>query len=217
MTQIFKEADNHLVESLDELTQAALASLAAFFSDLEKKFTYTISIKNSVVLADGTKLNGGFQKVPDGTYKNGTPKFKNVNNKFLLLSIFLATDGGVVKKIEDVVIAPLNSIVFNPTASQLNQFTTNLPLNLKGTLQDVISAEIKAVTPVPENPQPPVPQFIEYGKKGTEQLASVAIKFHTTVENLILINKNKIPEDLLKNTTLPGQLFMLVPNPEYKP
>lgn len=153
MPLIYKKTTSDIVDSLDELKQMSINSLAVFFNDLPARVVYDIKILNNVILADGTKQNGGFQRIITGYDAKGNAKYKNVNNKFLVMTISMLTDGNIKKKIEDILIAPLNTLNYNPTTAQLADFTTKLPLNLKGIITPVMNTPTTTVPPPQGTPQ----------------------------------------------------------------
>lgn len=120
MALIFKLRDNDIVESRLDLEQSIINNLAVFFDALPPKFIYKISVVASITTKDGTNIKGASHQVLVSTSKTGVKKYKTVYNKWLVLDISVKTDGGVVRKLERIVLAPVNILTYNPTLGDLD-------------------------------------------------------------------------------------------------
>lgn len=119
MPLIFKLRENNIVSNRLDLEQSIINNLAVFFDALPPKFVYKISIVSSITTKDGSNIKGASHQVLVSTSKTGIKKYKTVYNKWAVLDISVKTDGGVVRKLERIVLAPIDITSYNPTLGDL--------------------------------------------------------------------------------------------------
>lgn len=123
----FVARPDDLIESQAELQEAAQNNLAAYLAALPAKIVYEVKIVASVISKDGFKQTGTTQRIQDGTYSNGTAKFKTVTNKFAVLIIYALTDKGVRSKLTQITLGPTNSAKLAVTQNYLSDLAADLP------------------------------------------------------------------------------------------
>lgn len=105
----FTSRPDDLIESVEELKQAAANNLAPFLETLLGKVIYEVKIVSSIITKDGFKQTGTVQQIKTGVTSTGAPKYKTVVNKFATLNLYVMTDKGVRSKISTIVLGPTNS------------------------------------------------------------------------------------------------------------
>lgn len=123
----FTPRPDDLIESVEELQQAAANNLAPFLQALTSKIVYEIKIVSSVLTKDGFKQTGTVQQIKTGQTATGAPKYKTVVNKFATLNLYVMTDKGVRSKITTIVLGPTNSAKLTLGMNDLRAIETQLP------------------------------------------------------------------------------------------
>ncbi len=154
MSLIYKIRQTESIESRLDLLQAVVNNLAVYFNNLPPKFEYSLRIASSVTLADGTKQMATTQRVLIGTYPSGGPKYKTVVSKFILMTLFQKTEGGIRKKIEEILIGYADILSYNPSYDEVQKFSAELPQLLKAYLTPVGDDFLE--TPITNEPKPEV-------------------------------------------------------------
>lgn len=124
---VFTPRPDDLIESVEELKQAAANNLAPFLAALTSKVVYELKIVSSIITKDGFKQTGQVQRLRDGSFKDGTPKYKTVYNKFAVLNLYVMTDKGVRSKISTIVLGPTNSAKLTVGTNDLQIVQDELP------------------------------------------------------------------------------------------
>lgn len=116
----FTARPDDLIESVQDLQDAASNNLAAALAALPSSLSYEIKIVSSVITKDGFKQTGSSQQIISGYATTGAPKYKTVVNKFAVLYIYLMNEKGTRTKVRTVVLGPTNVLRFNPTGQQIS-------------------------------------------------------------------------------------------------
>lgn len=138
----FTPRPDDLIESVQELQVAAQNNLASWLAALPSRIVYEVKIVTSVITADGFKQTGTTQQIPNGTYSNGTQKYKTVTNKFAILVIYALTDKGARSKLAQITLGPTNSAKLLVSQGDLNSLAIALP----DLVTDVKLADVSNVT-----------------------------------------------------------------------
>lgn len=137
----FTPRPDDMIESVQELQDAAQNNLAPWLLSLPSKIIYEVKIVSSVTTKDGFKQSGQSRQVISGYNSNGTPRYKTVTNKFATLTLYILTDKGVKSKIGQIILGPTDSVKLNPSANVLQA--------LQGNIGDVVATtnieDIKAI------------------------------------------------------------------------
>lgn len=141
-TDPFITRETDLIDSAQELQDAALNNLAAFLVALPGRIIYEIKIVASIITADGFIQRGTAQRVVTGFTTAGAARYKTVINKFAIVSVFVFTQRNVRTKIQTIVLGPVDSVAFQPKASDLTIAEQTIKSNL--TTSNV--EEIKTIT-----------------------------------------------------------------------
>lgn len=151
---VFTPRQDDLIENASELQAAAANNLAPFLASLPAKVTYEIKVVSSVTGANGFRQTGTTQQVQVGTYKNGTPKYKTVTNKFATLTLYILTDRGTRTKLTTIVLGPVDSAQFTLSASELVTLAQQLPkvvtTNSTDDISKIVSNTPTVVAPIPQ-------------------------------------------------------------------
>lgn len=123
----FTPRPDDLIESVDELRQAAANNLAPFLETVLGKIIYEVKIVSSVITKDGFKQTGTVQQIRVGTTSTGAPKYKTVVNKFATLNLYVLTDKGVRSRISTIVLGPTNSAKLTVGINDIREVETSLP------------------------------------------------------------------------------------------
>lgn len=144
---VFEARPDDMIESADELRSAAANNLAPFLNTLLGKIVYEVKVVSSVISKDGFRQTGTTQRIQYGTYKNGTPKYKTVTNKFATLVVYALTDKGSRAKLTTIVLGPTNSAKLTIGQNDLQALQNALPALVTTTDIKEIKG-IKTDTPV---------------------------------------------------------------------
>lgn len=123
----FTPRPDDLIESVEELKQAAANNLTPFLETVLGKIVYEVKIVSSIITKDGFKQTGTVQQIKTGTTTTGAPKYKTVVNKFATLNLYVMTDKGVRSKISTIVLGPTNSAKLTIGLNELKEIETALP------------------------------------------------------------------------------------------
>lgn len=123
----FTPRPDDLIESVEELRQAAANNLAPFLETILGKIIYEVKIVPSIITKDGFKQTGTVQQIRSGTTATGAPKYKTVVNKFATLNLYVMTDKGVRSKISTIVLGPTNSAKLTVGINDIREVETSLP------------------------------------------------------------------------------------------
>ena len=158
---VFTPRPDDLIESVDELTTAAVNNLSSYLSTLLRKIVYEVKVVSSVTGTNGFRQTGTTQKIQTGTYKNGLPKYKTVTNKFAILIIYAVTDKGSRSKLSTIVLGPVNSAKLIVGQNDLQTLENKLPALTTTSditeIQTIVSNNPVNVT-APAQPTQPVAQ-----------------------------------------------------------
>ncbi len=123
----FTPRPDDLIESVEELRQAAANNLAPFLETILGKIIYEVKIVSSIITKDGFKQTGTVQQIKTGVSTTGAPKYKTVVNKFATLNLYVLTDKGVRSKISTIVLGPTNSAKLTIGINDIREVETSLP------------------------------------------------------------------------------------------
>lgn len=143
---VFTARPDDLIESAEELRQAAANNLAPYLNTLLGKIVYEVKVVSSIITKEGFKQTGTTQRIQTGTYDNGTPKYKSVTNKFATLVVYALTDKGSRAKLTTIVLGPVDSAKLTVGQNDLRTLETELPALVTTTDVNEIN-EIKTETP----------------------------------------------------------------------
>lgn len=135
----FTPRPDDMIESVDELRQAAANNLAPFLNSLLGKIVYEVKVVASVITKEGFKQTGTTQRVQSGTYATGQARYKYVTNKFATLVVYALTDKGSRAKLTTVVLGPTNSAKLTVAQNDLRAIEMQLPT-------DVTTTDINEIT-----------------------------------------------------------------------
>lgn len=105
----FEERQDDLIESVEEMKQAAANNLAPFLASLASRVSYELKVVSSIVTKDGFRQTGQTQQIQTGTYKDGTPKYKTVTNRFAVVDLYIKNDKNSRTKLATINLGPTNS------------------------------------------------------------------------------------------------------------
>lgn len=123
----FTPRPDDLIESVEELRQAAANNLAPFLETILGKIIYEVKIVSSIITKDGFKQTGTVQQIRSGSTTTGAPKYKTVVNKFATLNLYVLTDKGVRSRISTIVLGPTNSAKLTVGINDIREVETSLP------------------------------------------------------------------------------------------
>lgn len=162
----FQARQDDLIETVAELEQAANNNLAAYLIALPQRIVYEIKVVSSITTKDGFKQTGTSQTIQVGTYKDGTPKYKTIVNRFATLTLYLLSEKGIRSKITTIVLGPTNASKFNPTQQALRQLEGSIQSNIvTSDLKDV--QEIKTAEQIVVS-QPTTQTPVQQNKAGAD-------------------------------------------------
>lgn len=124
---VFTARPDDMIESADELRQAAANNLAPYLNTLLGKIVYEVKVVSSIITKEGFKQTGTTQRIQYGTYSNGQPKYKSVTNKFATLVVYALTDKGSRAKLTTIVLGPTDSAKLTVGQNDLRTLETELP------------------------------------------------------------------------------------------
>ena len=153
----FRERQDDLIESVEELEEAARNNISAYLATLGGKLSYEIRIVPTVQTADGLRLTGGAQRVISSYNADGSPRHKTVINKFAVADIFIFTERNTRTKIKRITLGPTNAVKLQPTAQTLGIIETDIRQTLVTNDIAVVSG-IETTEPVTVTAPPPAPR-----------------------------------------------------------
>lgn len=164
----FQARTNDMIDDMAELIDSASVNLAGFLSSLPTRVSYEIKIVSSITTKDGFTQRGTTTKVITAYNTNGTPRYKNITNKFAVLYLYLITDKGTRTKIATINVGPVNSVNFQVSANDLNSVATHLQsvatttdVNKINTISSSVQVVSQPPAPVAPAVTPPVIPIVE--------------------------------------------------------
>ncbi len=155
----FTPRPDDLIESLAELQDAINNNVSTYLAALPSKVVYEIKVVSSIIVG-GIRKSGTSQRIISGYYKNGTPKYRNITNKFAVADLYILTDRGTRSKLTSIVLGPTDALQFQPDGSDLVSVAAQIASNVITVNTDDIKAVMSntptaALTPtiLPEIPQ----------------------------------------------------------------
>lgn len=124
---VFTPRPDDLIESAEELRQAAANNLSAYLVALPGKIVYEVKVVPSIVTREGFRQSGQTQQIKTGTYADGRPKYKTVTNKFAQLVVYALTDKGTRTKLTTIVLGPTDSAKLTVAVNDLRELEQALP------------------------------------------------------------------------------------------
>lgn len=124
---VFTPRPDDIIESVEELKQAAANNLTPYLNALLGKIVYEVKVVSSIITKEGFKQSGTTQQIQNGAYSNGTPKYKTVTNKFATLTVYALTDKGSRAKLTTIVLGPTNSAKLRVATDDLRVVESELP------------------------------------------------------------------------------------------
>ena len=155
----FISRPDDMIQNTEELRQAANINLAAFVQALPGNFYYEIGIVSSVKTRSGFTQRGAAARVVTGYYRSGLPRYKTIYHKFAVMKIGVFDENRRTVKLGTIVLGPVNSVDFQPTAVELGNITsainTDLFTSSVDTIKEIITTQPIVSTPVATPPPPP--------------------------------------------------------------
>lgn len=155
----FTPRPDDMIESVEELRQAAANNLAPYLNALLGKIVYEVKVIPSIITKEGFKQTGTTQKIQSGSYADGTPKYKMVTNKFATLNVYALTDKGSRAKLTTIVLGPTNSAKLTVSQADVRAIETALPKDVTTTDINDISG-IETANPITVS-TPPAAQPVQ--------------------------------------------------------
>lgn len=124
---VFEARPDDMIESAEELRQAAANNLAPYLNSLLGKIVYEVKVVSSIITKEGFKQSGTTQKIITGYDTSGNPKYKTVTNKFATLVVYALTDKGSRAKLTTIVLGPTDSAKLTIAQDDLRSLETELP------------------------------------------------------------------------------------------
>lgn len=143
----FQARPDDLIETADELVQAASNNLAPFLSSLFGRVSYQVRVVNSVTTKDGFTQKGSVVQVVSGYNTNGTPKYRTVVNKFAVLDIYILNDKQVRTKLTTITLGPVDSVKFQVQPGTLSYIDSTLQGQVTTTSIEAIKG-VETISPV---------------------------------------------------------------------
>lgn len=172
---VFTPRPDDMIDSVEELRNAAANNLAPFLSSLLGKIVYEVKVVSSVITKDGFKQTGTTQRIQTGTDQYGNPKYKTVTNKFATLVVYAITDKGVRAKLTTIVLGPVNSAKLTVGQNDLRTLETQLPADITTTDINMIKG-IETANPITVSTPP--------------QVQTPVIVTPTPTEKTVIVDKN---------------------------
>lgn len=122
----FTARPDDIIESTDELQEAAANNLASYLASLPGKIIYELKIVASVTTKDGFRQVGQARQVISGYTSGGVPKYKTLVNKFAVLNLYILTDKGTKSKLTSVVLGPTDALKLQLTQDTLAGVERNI-------------------------------------------------------------------------------------------
>lgn len=151
---IFTPRPDDMIDSADELRQAAANNLAPYLNALLGKIVYEVKVVSSIITKEGFRQSGTTQQIQTGTNANGTPKYKTVTNKFATLVVYALTDKGSRAKLTTIVLGPTNSAKLAVSQNDMRAIEAALPAEVTTTDVNEI-AGIETSNPITVSTPPP--------------------------------------------------------------
>ena len=127
----FQSRPDDLIETAQEMADAAANNLAPWLATLAGRITYQVKVVPSITTKDGFVQRGSATQIISGYSTNGTPKYKTVINKFATLDISVTNDKGAHVKLATIVLGPVDSVKF--------QVQQNTLTSVEGAIRNVIT------------------------------------------------------------------------------
>jgi hypothetical protein len=124
---VFTPRPDDMIESANELREAAANNLSAYLATLLGKIVYEVKVVPSIITKEGFKQTGTTQRVQTGSYANGQPKYKYVTNKFATITVYALTDKGSRSKLTTIVLGPTDSTRLTAAQGDLRALEAELP------------------------------------------------------------------------------------------
>lgn len=137
----FVPRQDDLITSGDELTDAARNNLASWLTGLLGRIIYEIKIVPSVMTKDGITIRGTTQRVVSSYTTKGTARYKNVTNKFAVMSMYILNDKGARTKLAQITLGPTDATSFQPTTTELASATSDV----QGSIATTKLVDIKTI------------------------------------------------------------------------
>lgn len=177
-----------LIESIDQLQAAAHDNGANYLAALPGLLHYAISFTSSFKHPDGTIEQSQTQKIVSGYTAKGAPKYKTVRNKFAKMTISIKADSGVLHKIAEVNLGPVDAATVNPTPFQLTDLHASIQQNIfsqdTGDFHTLVSpTQTDVVNVAPPQATPLTPEdshLIQVFGLTPEQLLATGVKLSKT-------------------------------------
>lgn len=122
----FQARPDDLIESAQEMLEAASNNLAPFIAALPSRITYQVRVVSSITTKDGFTQKGSVTQILSGYSSTGAPKYKTVVNKFAVLDIYILNDKSSRVKITTIVLGPVDSVKFQVGQSTLTEIDNGL-------------------------------------------------------------------------------------------
>ncbi|MFA6161771.1 MAG: hypothetical protein WC766_06445 [Patescibacteria group bacterium] len=152
----FVPRQDDLISSGEELSDAARNNLASWLTGLLGRIIYEIKIVPSVVTKDGITIRGTTQRVVSSYTTKGTARYKNVVNKFAVMSMYILNDKGTRTKLAQITLGPTDATTFRPTDADLSGATANVQESITTTnIKDINT--ITSSAPISVTPPASVP------------------------------------------------------------
>lgn len=135
---VFEARPDDMIDSAEELRQAAANNLAPYLNTLLGKIVYEVKVVSSIITKEGFKQSGTTQRIQTGTDKFGNIQYKTVTNKFATLTVYALTDKGSRAKLTTIVLGPTNAAKLTIGQNDLRALETQLPA-------DVTTSDIKEI------------------------------------------------------------------------
>jgi hypothetical protein len=124
---VFEARPDDMIESAEELRQAAANNLAPYLNTLLGKIVYEVKVVSNIITKEGFKQSGTTQKIISGYDSKGNAKYKTVTNKFATLVVYALTDKGSRAKLTTIVLGPTDSAKLTIGTEDLRTLETELP------------------------------------------------------------------------------------------
>lgn len=149
----FEPRDNDIIESEEELRQAAHNNLSAFISALGGRIACEIRTVPNIKLRDGNIVYGTNVQVQSGIDSKGNPKMKTVRTKFAVLDVYVLDENGKRLKVQTITLGPTDAANYNPSSADLADVGDTLQTQqvITSTVRSQNTAQVTIET-TPQNP-----------------------------------------------------------------
>lgn len=181
----FVAQEDDLIDSDEDLRAAVQNNLVPFMQALPMRVVWEVKTQTSVVGKDGIRRFGGTQRIVSGTNKDGTPRYKNVTNRFAVLDIYVFTARNVRSKIDTIILGPTDAGRFAPSRDAVIKIEGELRNNIFTTdIRDVSAVQTSVpVTIVP--PEQPASKITQRGQELLRLVKDNPSAFFNDVDKLI--------------------------------